>query len=80
MSSIKPISNINNKIKQYYNPKNTGYLALGSLGLTTVTAMSKSRMLKKSHKSLAFLTGVFSLLHLETLYHYKIKNFLVGKK
>ena len=74
MAPIQPITSTNNKPKKYYTPKNTGYLALGTLGIATISAMSKNKTFKKAHKHFAFLSVISSLAHLETLYHHKIKN------
>ncbi|MBO5738315.1 hypothetical protein J6R97_03145 [bacterium] len=45
------ISKINNEYKKpFLNPKNTGYLAAGSMLITTARYVSSSKSIKKSHK------------------------------
>lgn len=58
MTTIQPV---NTKI---LNTRTTGYVALAGMCLTTASAMIKSPKVRKSHKPLAFVTAVLTLIHL----------------
>ena len=59
------ISKINNEYKKpFLNPKNTGYLAAGSMLITTARYVSSSKSIKKSHKFWGLLTSILTLLHI----------------
>ena len=63
--------------KPYLNAKNTGYAALGCIGLTTVSAIIKP--VKKCHLPMGIITLGVSLLHLKTILNYK-KNYREQKE
>ena len=68
MTSVQKINAVQttNTYNKILNPRNTGYAALGGMCLTTVSAMIKSKSIRKSHKPLAFITFALTLLHLGT--------------
>ena len=70
MSKVQKIEN--NYKKPLLTPKNTGYVAAVGFLMTTATAFSKNQPIRKSHKILACLTGLLTLLHIglvEYLHH-----------
>jgi len=71
LSGVQPINQTNNK--PILRAGNTGYAALISLGLTTVTPFIKNKSAKKMHKPLAFITTCLTLLHVGTVIHNKLK-------
>ena len=76
MGNIQPINTIQtNTNKKIINPKNTCYAALGGMCLTTLSAIVKSKQIRKKHKPLAFITAALTLLHLgTTLIHHNEKK------
>ena len=68
MTSVQPINAVQtaNTYNKILNPRTTGYAALGGMCLTTVSAMVKSKPIRKSHKPLAYITAALTLLHLGT--------------
>jgi homoserine kinase len=50
--------------KAFLNPKNTGYLAAGSMLITATRYVSSSKPIKKSHKFWGLLTSILTLLHI----------------
>lgn len=70
------INNISLSQKPIITPKNTGYAATAGLVLTTVTAFSKNKTIRKSHKFLGGLTAFLTLLHIGVIeyLHFKYKK------
>ena len=64
------------KINGIITPKTTGYAATVSLGLATVSGISKNKTFRKAHKPLAYVTAALTVLHLGLIeyYHHKFKN------
>lgn len=64
------------KINSIITPKTTGYVATASLGLATVSGISKNKTFRKTHKPLAYITAVLTALHIGLIeyYHYKFKK------
>lgn len=58
------INNISSSQKPIITPKNTGYAATAGLILTTATAFSKNKTLRRSHKFLGGIAIALTLLHI----------------
>ena len=72
MTKINKIENNSTQKKMLLNPKNTGYLALGAMAITTTRAFTSAKPIRKSHKILGFITAGLTLLHIgivEYLHH-----------
>ena len=67
MSGITGINFTNNK--HILRADNTGYAALAGIGLTTASAIIKSKSINKMHKPLAFISAGLTLLHLGVIIH-----------
>ena len=61
------------KNNSYITPKTTGYAATVSMGLALWSGVSKNKTFKKQHKSLAYLSAAFTILHIGLIEYYKYK-------
>ena len=65
LSGIRPINSTNKK--PFLRSDNTGYAALTGLCLTTASAMTKNKSVRKCHKPLGIITAGLTILHLGTI-------------
>lgn len=67
------ISPINNQI---ITPKTTGYSATLALGMATLSGISKNKSFRKAHKPFAYLSAVFTAIHIALIeyYHHSYKK------
>lgn len=67
---------VNGIQSQIFTPKITGYAAAVGMGVTLLSAVSKNKTFKKSHKSVSWLTALLTVLHIGLIeyYHYKYKD------
>lgn len=64
VNSVSSI-NINNKRKRpLINAKSTGYVAAAGMGLTALSAMTKDKTIRKSHKIFALISLAAMLAHI----------------
>ena len=70
------IQNTNQAIarKPLLTARNTGFMAMGAMGLTCATAMVKNKKAWKMHKPLAYISATLALLHLGTAVHNNLHN------
>lgn len=72
MTRVNKINNQEYK-KPILTPRNTGFLATGAIGLSTIRAFSNSKNIKKNHKLFGCLTTIFTLLHIGTIEYLRYK-------
>lgn len=60
-------------IQTFTNPKVTGYTAASALCLTTISGLSKNKLIRKSHKPLAWASSVLTLIHIGLIEYYYLK-------
>jgi hypothetical protein len=59
MSSVQKIKGSSN----IFTPKNTGYVAAGTILATSVRALSKNKTVTKTHKALGIISVIATVLH-----------------
>ncbi len=64
------------RMNTFLKPKTTGYAATVGLGLTVWSGISKNKKFRKAHKPLAYITTIFTALHIGLIeyYHHKYKK------
>ena len=60
------------KIQTYITPKTTGYTAAAGLGVTVISGITKNKSVRKMHKPFAFITALFTLVHIGLIEYYTI--------
>lgn len=57
-------------------PKTTGYAATTTLALSLLSGVTKNRTFRKTHKPLAYLSALFTIMHIGLIeyYHQKYKK------
>ncbi len=72
--SFKASDTYNNQSKwtlPKLNAVNTGYVAMGAMGLTMATGMARNKAIRNSHKYFSLLTVAASVLHIIKVFNHK---------
>ena len=73
MTSVQRLDSVQNYKKPKLTPKNTGYMAVGAMALTSLRAFSKSKTVRKTHKVFAWLSVALTALHVGLVEYYNLK-------
>lgn len=73
MASVQKVQTQTSQNKPILTPKNTGYMALGAMALTTLRAVTKNKTVRKSHKTLGWVTVALTALHVGLVEYYHLK-------
>ena len=73
MTTVQKVQPQESPKRPFLTPKNTGYAALGAMALTTLRAITKNKEVKKSHKTLGWITVALTALHVGLIEYYHIK-------
>ena len=62
-------------VSSIITPNTTGYAAAVGMGLTVLSGMSQSKIIKKAHKPLAAFSAIAAIIHVGLIeyYNYKFK-------
>lgn len=73
MATVQKVQTQESQKRAFLTPKNTGYAALGAMTLATLRATSKNKTIKKSHKTLGWITVALTALHIGLIEYYHLK-------
>lgn len=61
---------------KFITPKTTGYAATAGLGLSIISGVTKNKSFRKAHKPIAYLSALFTAIHIGLIeyYHHKYKK------
>lgn len=60
---------------KFITPKTTGYAAASCIGMSVLSGISKNRIIRKTHKPLAYMSAILTIFHIGLIeyYHHKYK-------